>query len=402
MDRQKRLELKHQQKLREIEMRGKEQLRNLALEEIKKCLDKYHSVEALEYLRSGIENAGFDFDELVENVLKEKEAAILREKIALSVYENRNLSLAEKKKIFLENEPIESDVYDRYLSDFLNSKYSALLKAADDKTINNVDHEIFFIGRMLNKNNQIVIDEITAKLKKIQEKKEKELAFQKQLEEREAKRQEEKDRNQKLLKYCGIAAIVALVVCILITVVTANPQNNAKKCNAAVVVAINDGDLKGAMATIEAFEKSSNKIFKSYKLLINAESSNNNTYAVKRIIKHYAQHTTEDEADLKEKHKYFYNILMTIGEVDEAEQYIDLPQKSLWSGNRDKYETYYDYLSKGATTICSLRTKKEAKKWVSNKVDFYKEEKRKLYDGKPNPWYSENVKKRLNEIIDKQ
>ena len=45
------------------------------------------------------------------------------------------------------------------------------------------------------------------------------------------------------------------------------------------------------------------------------------------------------------------------------------------------------------------KQKNAAYKFINEKVAFYQGEDRKLYDGKQNPWYPENVKTRLNKNL---
>lgn len=213
---------------------------------------------------------------------------------------------------------------------------------------------------------------------------------------------EEKLKKRRILYMLSGLGILLLLFCIIglpILCKPKTPEKNKKVCIEMVNTAIAENNLSEAQRLIENYEKSSHKIFAAYDALLDEYVKNNDGVHVKSLIRTYTSKTREEAYEKKTHNVRFYNDLISMGEYNEAELYLDLPKKDFFDGNKERYETYLNHLSKCVSQMCARKQKKEARKFINEKVAFYQGEDRKLYDGKPNPWYPENVKARLNKVI---
>ena len=214
--------------------------------------------------------------------------------------------------------------------------------------------------------------------------------------------------NQKVQEHLKRRFKIALFITLGVVILTsfllsylllhpARPDRNAKVCIEMVQDAILDGNLDDALTLVNSYKKSPHKIYVAYETLLNEYLKNDNAGQVKYLIRNYKSRTKESAP--KSHDEQFYNYLINAGEYNEAEKYLVLPESSFWEGNKERNEAYMNHLSKCVSQMCARKQKKAAYKFINEKVAFYQGEDRKLYDGKQNPWYPENVKTRLNKIV---
>lgn len=197
-----------------------------------------------------------------------------------------------------------------------------------------------------------------------------------------------------MLTVLGVVILLFLAIGLPIILHPKTPDKNAKVCIKMVEQSINIGDYQSAADLIYAYQKSASRIESAYKLAINKAVDNYDRDMVNSLISNYMR---SEEVIPK---RFFYTSLVNVGDYERAEEFLDLPESSFWSGNKDRNEAYFKHLSTCVTHMCANKDKKKARQYIASKITFYNDEKRKLdVTNEPNPWYPQNVKARLEEII---
>ena len=82
-----------------------------------------------------------------------------------------------------------------------------------------------------------------------------------------------------------------------------------------------------------------------------------------------------------------------------AERRLHLPEADLWNGTSKRNQEYYEFLARCVSEMVDKGNRSEAKQYIRKKTSFFSPEPQKLFDNKPNPYYIETVKNKLNALV---
>lgn len=186
----------------------------------------------------------------------------------------------------------------------------------------------------------------------------------------EIKKTNKQRLQKKIILFGSVAILVALLITIPI-VKSRSPKTNYDTCVEAVLKAVDKGNLEKAQSYINNYS-GHYYIPKAYGSLCVAYINAGEVEKAKKLVKKYPN-KHEDVVC-----KPLYDYLMENGLYEEAEEYI--PGESY--GNNISDEAYYNYIKKSLEIICQKAGAREAKKFLTKKTDFFKDDMRFRYSKK--------------------
>ncbi|MBR0196065.1 MAG: zinc ribbon domain-containing protein [Paludibacteraceae bacterium] len=159
-----------------------------------------------------------------------------------------------------------------------------------------------------------------------------------------------------------IGIIVTLIViggCVALCTPSETKTNTPDKCVTAVQQQVDKGNLRTARKYIRNYEKSKDDIIEAYVTLLSKYLDEGKFKDAKSLVELYGQ--GEYTIPLN---RGLYNYLLSVGDFDQAEEYINVQAKP---SNIE----YYKYMEECVKQLCTEGKKEEAKAFIAKKIVFF-------------------------------
>jgi hypothetical protein len=157
--------------------------------------------------------------------------------------------------------------------------------------------------------------------------------------------------------------------------------NNAERCVAAVTKAVDKDNLKSARNFVVGYKNDKDEVIEAYVTLLGKYLDEGKWEEAKSLVEFYGQ--GEYTGDLN---RGLFNYLLSAGEFDLAEEYINVEAKP-----SDK--EYYDYMEECVQLMCQAGVINEAEAFVARKALHFAA-------NRPGAYYSKaKVQERMEKII---
>ena len=157
--------------------------------------------------------------------------------------------------------------------------------------------------------------------------------------------------------------------------------NNADRCVAAVTKAVDKDNLKQARNFVVGYKNDKDDVIEGYVTLLGKYLDEGMWEDAKSLVEYYGQ--GEYTRDLN---RGLFNYLLSVGEFDKAEEYINVEAKPT-----DK--EYYDYMEECVQLMCQAGLINPAEEFVAKKAIHFAANRSGSYYGKA------KVQERLEKII---
>jgi hypothetical protein len=157
--------------------------------------------------------------------------------------------------------------------------------------------------------------------------------------------------------------------------------NNADRCVAAVTKAVDKDNLKQARNFVVGYKNDKDEVIEGYVTLLSKYLDEDMWEDAKSLVEFYGQ--GDYTGDLN---RGLFNYLLSVGDFDQAEQYINVQAKPT-----DK--EYYDYMEECVNIMCAAGLINPAEEFVARKVLHFAANRQGSYYSKA------KVQERLEKII---
>jgi hypothetical protein len=181
----------------------------------------------------------------------------------------------------------------------------------------------------------------------------------------------------------AICVVVALLVAGGVLIAFRDTAaNNADRCVAAVVKSVDKDHLKAARNFVVGYKNDKDEIIEGYVTLLSKYLDEGMWDDAKSLVEFYGQGTYT-----KPLNHGLYNYLLSIGDYNQAEDYINVEEKP-----SDK--EYYDYMEECVKLMCAAGLINPAEEFIARKVLHFAANRTGAYYSKT------KVEERLEKIVE--
>ena len=194
------------------------------------------------------------------------------------------------------------------------------------------------------------------------------------------------DRNDWLKEHSKLIVISALIVVALIVtggVLIAfrdTAANNADRCVTAVTKAVDKDNLKKARSFVVGYKKDKDEVIEGYVTLLSKYLDEGMWEDAKSLVEFYGQGDYTQPLN-----RGLYNYLLSVGDYNQAEQYINVEAKP-----SDK--EYYDYMEECVQLMCAAGLVSPAQEFIAKKAIHF-------VSNNSGNFTQARVQERLNKIV---